>query len=75
MSGTQQILEVSQNQLELIEAALHTQSKILNVQADAGGRGADERLSAVKILIAKLAQHRPPSAAATSKPLRYLGWF
>ena len=51
-------LEVSQNELELIASALETQTKILNMQASAGGHGAVARLNEVKRLLASLATQR-----------------
>jgi len=45
MFDTKQKLEVSQDELAVIEAALHTQVKILNVQATAGGSGARRKLN------------------------------
>ena len=59
MFDTNKKLEVSQEQLKIIEDALHTQSKILHVQADAGGSGALARLNEVKTILAMLAQHAP----------------
>ncbi|MFD2739061.1 hypothetical protein ACFSUD_05740 [Sulfitobacter aestuarii] len=56
-----QKLEVSQDELAVIEAALHTQSKILKVQASAGGKGALNRLNDVKRTLAHIAQQKPPS--------------
>ena len=52
-------LEVSQKDLELIEAALETQSKILRVQASAGGKGARGRLNEIKRLLASIEAQRP----------------
>lgn len=70
MFETQKKLEVSQEQLKIIEDALQTQSKILHVQADAGGSGAHLRLNEVKTILAMLAQHAPaPTKAAPPK------WF
>lgn len=54
-------IEVSAEQLEVIESALHTQSKILNVQAEAGGNAARQRLNEVKRLLALLSQQKPPA--------------
>ena len=48
MFDNKQKLEISQDELALIEAALHTQSKILSVQASAGGSKALGRLNDVK---------------------------
>lgn len=52
-------LLVSDQELAVIEAALHTQSKILNVQASAGGAAARARLNEVKEVLATLAQQKP----------------
>lgn len=72
MFETNKKLEVSEEQLEAIEAALHTQSKILHVQADAGGQAALEKLNTVKGLLALLTQHKP---AKTREKCNPLGWF
>ena len=76
-----QTLEVSKEDFDVIEAALHTQSQILNVQASAGGQGARERLNAVKRILSTLSQQRPTKqSAAQNKPCRpstlfqRLGW-
>ena len=73
MFDTQKKLEVSQEQLEVIEAALHTQYKILNVQAEAGGQGALERLNEIKSLLTQLALDRKRDTPAPQK--NDLGWF
>lgn len=57
-------LEVGNKDLELLEAALHTQSKILMVQSKAGGKAARSRLNDVKRLLATLESQRPGSAKA-----------
>ena len=67
-------IEVSAEQLEVIESALHTQSKILNVQAEAGGDTARRRLNEVKRLLAQLSQHKP-AAQDTRCSRGGLGWF
>ncbi|OAN77704.1 hypothetical protein A8B82_12390 [Sulfitobacter sp. EhC04] len=74
MLDNQQKIAVSAEQLEVIESALHTQSKILNVQAEAGGNAARQRLNEVKGLLAQLSQQKP---AATSKRCTRgaLGWL
>ncbi|QFT57274.1 hypothetical protein FIU94_00435 [Sulfitobacter sp. THAF37] len=67
-------IEVSAEQLEVIESALHTQSKILNVQAEAGGNTARQRLNEVKRLLAQLSQHKPaPQSQGCNR--RAFGWF
>jgi len=62
MLDNQQKIAVSAEQLEVIESALHTQSKILNVQAEAGGSAARQRLNEVKRLLALLSQQKPTEA-------------
>ncbi len=64
MSNTTQKLEISRKEIDLIENALHTQSKILRVQADAGGDDATARLNDVKRVLAAIAAQR------TEKPAR-----
>jgi hypothetical protein len=54
-----QKLEISQDELAVIEDALHTKSKILKIQAGAGGRTALDRLNAVKRTLAHIAQQHP----------------
>jgi hypothetical protein len=58
MLDEKQKLEISQDDLALIEAALQTQSKILGVQASAGGSNALGRLNDVKRVLATIAQQR-----------------
>ena len=52
-------LEIAAKDLELLEAALHTQSKILLVQASAGSNAARSKLNQVKRLLASLESQRP----------------
>lgn len=73
MFDTQQKLEISPEELSIIEAALHTQSKILNVQASAGGQAAQVRLNDVKRVLAVVAQHSVRPKTAARKPAT--GWF
>ena len=68
MYDKQQKLEISQDELAVIETALHTQSKILTVQASAGGRIARDRLNAVKQVLARVAQHRVVEDKPCRKP-------
>ncbi len=68
MSDEKQKLEISQKEFALIEAALHTQAKILSVQAGAGGAKALSRLNDVKRVLATLAQQGP--AQQRTKALR-----
>ena len=60
-----QKLEISQKELELIEAALHTQSKILGVEANAGGSQALRRLNDVKRVLATISQQKRTQRSAT----------
>ena len=59
MFGKQQAIDVSAQEISVIEAALHTQSKILNVQAGAGDAMAVTQLNEVKQVLARLAQQKP----------------
>lgn len=54
MTDTIKKLEVSAEELNLFISALETQSKILQMQASAGGKGANERLNDVKSLLANI---------------------
>lgn len=56
-------LDVSSDELELIISALETQSKILRMQASAGGAGALDRLNKVKSLLATTSSRRESPAA------------
>lgn len=47
-------LELTSEDIKLIEAALHTQKKILSVQSQAGGSGAHLKLNELKRLIARV---------------------
>lgn len=73
MFDTQKTLDVSQEQMDVIEAALHTQSKILHVQADAGGEGAHDKLNAVKSLLTVIEQRKQQRAEKTTA--QGMGWF
>ncbi len=53
-------LEVSPDELDLIASALETQTKILRMQASAGGHGAVKRLNEVKRLLANISSQREP---------------
>jgi hypothetical protein len=68
MFDDKQKLEISQKELELIKAALHTQSKILGVQASAGGSKALTRLNDIKRVLTTIAQQKP--AKTKSKAAR-----
>ncbi|MEM6940461.1 MAG: hypothetical protein AAF943_03830 [Pseudomonadota bacterium] len=70
-----QKLEVSAEELAVIEAALHTQSKILNVQASAGDNtGARAQLGKVKSALARVTQLRPAKSDSDPRSCK-LGWF
>ncbi|WP_299024247.1 hypothetical protein [uncultured Sulfitobacter sp.] len=62
-------LEISTAELEIIARALETQTKILTMQASAGGHGALARLNEVKRLLATVSSQReaprPKRAANT----------
>tara|TARA_R110002049_G_scaffold10127_6_gene50582 strand:+ start:52094 stop:52333 length:240 start_codon:yes stop_codon:yes gene_type:complete len=73
MLDKQQKLEISPAELAVIEAALHTQSKILHVQASAGGTAARTRLNEVKRVLARIAQQTPAPQAPCRT--RAFGWF
>lgn len=59
-------LDLTAKELDLIEAALHTQQKILSVQSKAGGSRAHRNLSDLRYLIQRIGRVRPapkPSAS------------
>lgn len=56
-------LDLTTKDIELIEAALHTQKKILAVQSEAGGTGARQKLSDLKYLIKRIGRARPQPSA------------
>ena len=62
MNETVKKLEISQSELDLIANALETQSKILCMQASAGGHGALARLNEVKRLLANVSSQRDSSS-------------
>jgi hypothetical protein len=68
-----QKLDVTPDELAVIEAALHTQAKILNVQASAGGNAARRRLNEVKRALAHISQQ----TGTETRPARrgFFGWF
>ncbi|GLQ27277.1 hypothetical protein [Sulfitobacter pacificus] len=70
MFDKQQTLEVSAHEIAVMEAALHTQSKILNVQAGAGDAQAISQLNEVKQVLARLAQQKP----VAQKPAGRMGF-
>lgn len=74
MMDRKQTLEINAEELAAIEAALHTQSKILNVQASAGGIEAHDQLNQVKRALARVTQIKP-RASGTPPRGWGLGWF
>ncbi len=58
MNETTKKLEVSSIEMDIITSALETQSKILCMQASAGGHGALARLNEVKRVLATVAAQR-----------------
>ncbi|MEQ6247319.1 hypothetical protein ABMC89_00365 [Sulfitobacter sp. HNIBRBA3233] len=58
MFDTTKKLEISPDDVALIERALETQSKILRVEASAGGRDATDRLNEVKRVLATVSAQR-----------------
>lgn len=73
MFDTHKKLDVSQDELAVLEAALHTQVKILGVQAAAGGSGARRRLNEVKRVLVRISQEREQAASGTGR--RLFGWL
>ncbi|MEM1352214.1 MAG: hypothetical protein AAGF27_07705 [Pseudomonadota bacterium] len=70
-------LDLTVQEIELIEAALHTQKKILNVQSEAGGTGASKKLTDLHRLLARIGRARaadaaPQSASWTQAAMNYL---
>lgn len=70
-------LSLSAQEIDLIEAALHTQEKILSVQSEAGGTGARQRLTDLKRLIKRIGQERrlrnePSTSGWAQTALHYL---
>ncbi|MGB3243078.1 MAG: hypothetical protein WBB25_00975 [Sulfitobacter sp.] len=73
MFNAQKKLEVTQDELAVIQAALETQAKILTVQAGAGGSGARRRLNEVEKVLAQTVRHRDVKG---KRRTRFgLGWF
>jgi hypothetical protein len=73
MFDRQQKLEISPDETAVIEAALHTQSKILAVQAGTGSRSARQRLNEVKRVLARIEASKPAAVAPSCRPR--IGWF
>lgn len=60
-------LELSAEDLKMIENALHTQEKILSVQSRAGGNAAKTRLTELRNLIYRVRRQNPVHAGETKK--------
>ena len=78
MLETTQKLEISLREIELIESALETQSKILRVQANAGGSDATRKLNEVKRVLASVSAQRVAERPSCSGPswsglMRFMG--
>ncbi len=65
-------LELTAKDFEMIEAALHTQQKILSVQSEAGGTGAREKLTDLKHLMQRIGRAGSPRKACTQSLWSYL---
>lgn len=70
-------LQLSAQDIELIEAALHTQQKILFVQSEAGGTGARQRLTDLQQLMQRIGRARhddgkSPSPSWAQSAFNYL---
>lgn len=59
-------LDLSRKDLALIEAALHTQHKILSVQSQGGGAGATSRMTEVAHLIKRVKRKTSTSSVSVS---------
>ncbi len=68
-----QKLDVTQQDLAVIEAALHTQAKILDMQASAGRGAARAQLNKVKTALANLESQKPCETRACRSI--FFGWF
>lgn len=59
-------LDLTEKDIELIEAALQTQKKILSVQSEAGGTRARQKLTELKQLIKRVGRARPGQEQRTA---------
>jgi len=59
-------LDLTAKDIEMIEAALHTQKKILSVQSEAGGSGARQRLTDLTQLIGRIGKAQRADGHPTS---------
>ncbi len=65
MLDTTNRLDLTTKDIEMIEAALHTQKKILAVQSEAGRTGARQKLSELKHLMKRVGRARPGATCRT----------
>jgi hypothetical protein len=73
MPDTLKKLEISQSELDLIANALETQTKILHMQASAGGHGALTRLNEVKSVLATVSSQRDKKSHRRTEPSGFWG--
>jgi ribosomal protein L29 len=73
MTQTIKKLEISLDELDLIASALETQSKILRMQAGAGGTGALARLNEVKRVLATVTSQRDAGRPKKAESGSWLG--
>lgn len=66
MLDTLKRLDLTAKDIEMIEAALQTQKKILAVQSEAGGAGARQKLSDLKHLLQRIGRARPGGGMRTA---------
>lgn len=62
-----QTIDLTKQDLDVIEAALQTQEKILSVQSRAGGKAARARLNDIKGLLRRLRRQNPVVAQRGSR--------
>ena len=62
-------LDLTAKDIEMIEAALQTQKKILAVQSEAGGTGARQKLSDLRHLLQRIRRARPGDGMRTAPGL------
>ncbi|MEL7092914.1 MAG: hypothetical protein AAFN94_14375 [Pseudomonadota bacterium] len=66
MSDDALSVDMTAADLDMIEAALQTQEKILSVQSRAGGKAARARLNEVKGLLRRIRRQHPQAGARPS---------
>ncbi|MFK7744575.1 MAG: hypothetical protein AB8B47_05950 [Roseobacter sp.] len=59
-------LNLTADDIAMIEAALHTQKKILSVQSEAGRTGAKQKLTKLQQLIRRIGHNKPTADAPVS---------